>query len=406
MLKRVFYGWWIVLACFFIGLYAGFVIVYGFTAFFQPIREEFAWSYTQISLAASLRALEMAILAPVAGFLVDRFGSRMLVLCGTIMVGFGLVLLSLTQSLATFYGGFLLLGLGGSGCMPVVTTAVVANWFQRSVGKALGIMASGMGAGGLMVPLIVWLMDIYDWRGTFLILGLGMWALGIPLSFVIRNKPEHYGYLPDGKKLGDPTSHPELESKQAETGFKEAVKERSFLFMNLAEAIRMMTVTAVVTHIMPYLNILGMPRHTAGFVAGALPFFSNVGRFGFGWFSDVFDKRYVMALAFFFLGIGLLALSYVQVAWIAVLFLLLFPLGFGGGVVLRGAILRDYFGRDSFGKLIGIIMGSAAIGEVIGPALAGWTFDTLGSYQIVWLAFSGAIGMAIILILRIKQYPK
>ena len=109
---------------------------------------------------------------------------------------------------------------------------------------------------------------------------------------------------------------------------------------------------------------------------------------------------------FFFLGIGLLALSYVQVAWIAVLFLLLFPLGFGGGVVLRGAILREYFGRDSFGKLIGIIMGSAAIGEVIGPALAGWTFDTLGSYQIVWLAFSGAIGMAIILILRIKQYPK
>jgi MFS family permease len=402
MAKRIFYGWWIVIACFFLGLYVGSVIIYGFTAFFEPIRKTFGWSYTQISLAASLRGLEMGILAPVAGFLVDRFGARRLILSGTIIVGAGLILLSLAQSLALFYCSFLLLGLGGSGCMPVVTMSVVANWFQKNVGKALGLMASGMGAGGLMVPLIVRLLDIYGWRSAFIILGLGMWAIGIPLSFVIRDRPEPYGYVPDGIPSEDPGPKSPTRSNGRETGFREALRRRAFLYVNIAEAIRMMTVMGVVTHVMPYLSSLGMPRAAAGLVAGAISVFSIIGRFGFGWLGDVFDKRFVMAAAFFFLAAGVLAFSYVKATWVIFLFLLLFPVGFGGGMVLRGAILREYFGRGSFGKLIGITMGSAAVGEVIGPTFAGWTFDTLGTYNPVWLVFCGGIALAIVLITRIR----
>jgi OFA family oxalate/formate antiporter-like MFS transporter len=111
MIKKIFYGWWIVLACSLIGLYVAGTVAFGFTAFFEPIREEFGWSYTQISLAASLRGLEMGIFAPLVGFLADRFGPRKLMLWGTITVGFGLILLSLTQSIAMFYGSFLLIAL-------------------------------------------------------------------------------------------------------------------------------------------------------------------------------------------------------------------------------------------------------------------------------------------------------
>ena len=116
MIKKIIYGWWIVLACSFIGLYVGGVVHFGFTAFFEPIREEFGWSYTQISFAASLRGLEMGIFSPVVGFLVDRFGPRKLMLWGIITVGFGLILLSLTHSLAMFYAAFLLIAFGASGC--------------------------------------------------------------------------------------------------------------------------------------------------------------------------------------------------------------------------------------------------------------------------------------------------
>ena len=183
MSKRIFYGWWIVLACFLISFYVGGVIFFGFTAFFEPIRAEFGWSYAQISFAASLRGLEMGLLAPVVGFLVYRFGSRTLVLWGTIAVGSGLILLSITRSVAMFYGAFLLLAFGAGGCTSVVTMTVIANWFRKKVGLALGVMASGFGAGGIIVPFIVWSIEFFGWRTTLGILELGDVGIGSDAVF-------------------------------------------------------------------------------------------------------------------------------------------------------------------------------------------------------------------------------
>ena len=402
MFRKIFYGWWIVLACFFIGLYVGGTIFYGFTAFFEPIRREFGWTYTQISLAASLRGLEMGIFAPFVGFLADRFESRKLILWGTILVGLGLILLSLTQSLAMFYGSFLIIAFGAGGCASVVTMTLVANWFHRKVGVALGVMMSGVGVGGLMLPLIVRLIDVSGWRTIFIVLGLGMWILGIPLSFVIRNRPEQYGYLPDGEETGNPLPEIEIRNKGLEIGLRQALRMRSFWYLNSIELIRMMTVMAVITHVMPYLSSLGIPRSTGGLIAGAIPLFSIIGRFGFGWLGDVIDKRYALALSFCLMSLGLLVFCCVQVIWVACVFLLLFSPGYGGGMVLRGAILREYFGRDSFGKILGITMGCAATGGIIGPTLAGWVFDTLGSYNLVWLVSCGLAGLTILLTLKLR----
>ena len=402
MIKKIFYGWWIVLACSLIGFYVGGVIFFGFTAFFEPIREEFGWSYAEISFAISLRGLEMGLFAPLVGFLVDRFGSRKLIFWGTIAVGFGLFLLSFTQSLAMFYSSFLLIAFGAGGCSSVVTMTAVANWFQRKVGVALGVVGAGIGAGGLLLLLIVHLIDLYQWRITLIILGLGMLALGIPLSLVIRNRPEHYGYLTDGEVPSLPVQALDIVDKGVEIGLKEAFKMRSFLYLNIVEAIRMMTIMAVVTHVMPYLSSVGMPRSSAGLVAGAIPLIGIIGRFGLGWLSDVFDKWHVMALATGLISVGTLAFGYLHVRWVIIPFLLLFPLGHGGSMVLRGSILREYFGRDSFGKMIGVIMGSAAIGGIIGPTLAGWVFDTLGSYQPIWLLFCVLTCLTMVLILRVK----
>ena len=405
MIKRIFYGWWIVLACALIGLYVAGIGFFGFTAFIEPIREEFSWSYTQISFAASLRGLEMGVFAPLVGFLADRFGPRKLIFYGIITVGFGLILLSLTQSLAMFYGSFLLLAFGAGGCTSVVTMTAVANWFHKRVGIALGVMSSGFGVGGFMIPLIVMLIDLYQWRTTLIIFGVGMWALGIPLSFVIRNRPEQYGLFPDGEVSRDQIPNPQSQGKEMEISLKEALKTRPFLYLNMAEAMRMMAIMAVITHVMPYLSSAGMPRSTAGLVAGAIPLFSIIGRFGFGWLGDIFDKRYVMSMVLCLISVGTLAFSYVHMKLVIFPFLFLFPLGYGGSMVLRGSILREYFGRDSFGKILGILMGSAAIGSIIGPTLAGWVFDTLGSYHVVWLVLSVLIGLTIVLILRIKRSP-
>jgi OFA family oxalate/formate antiporter-like MFS transporter len=403
MIKKIFYGWWIVLACFIIGLYVAGITFYGFTAFFEPLIKEFGWSYTQVSFAASLRGLEMGVFAPLIGLLVDRLGSRKVIFWGVITVAFGLFLLSSTRSLAMFYAAFLLLAFGAGGCTSVVTMAVVANWFDKNVGKALGVMASGFGASGLMVPIIVWLMEAYHWRSALIILGLGALALGVPLSFVIRNKPEPYGDFPDGKVTGGPILKEEIRPSKDRISFRQVLKNRSFLFLNLTEAIRMMAVSTLVTHVMPYFSSVGISRSKAGLVAGAIPLFSIIGRLALGWLGDVFEKRYVMALAFGLMSVGMLIFCYVQIEWIILLFLLLFPPSFGGTMVLRGSILREYFGRDSLGKMLGIVMGSASIGGIIGPTLAGWVFDVWGSYRFIWIAFSAFTAITIIMVLKIKR---
>jgi MFS family permease len=402
MIGKVFYGWWIVLACFLISLYVGAVVFFGLTAFVSPLREEFGWSYTQISFAASLRGLEMGIFAPIIGFLVDRFGSKKLLLAGAVTVGLGLLLLSQTRTLTMYYISFLLLALGAGGCTSVVTMTAVANWFHKNVGMALGVMASGFGASGLLVPLIVNLIDRYDWRVTLIILGLGMWAVGIPLSLIVRDKPEEYGHVLDGQPLKAPILDEGIRSEDTDIGFREAVKHKSFLYLNITETVRMMMVTAVVIHVMPYLSSLGVTRATSGLVAAAVPLVSIVGRFSLGWLGDLIDKRHALAITFLLMGSGLLAFCYVQVSWVIFLFLFLFPPGFGGSMVLRGAILRQYFGTASFGKLLGIIMGSASIGGIIGPTLAGWVFDTTADYRIMWFGLCGLSLLAVALTSRIQ----
>jgi sugar phosphate permease len=398
-MTKVFYGWWVVFACFFIAFYRSGTIIYGFTAFFEPIAEETGWSYTQISIAASLRGLEAGILAPVAGFLVDRFGPRRLIFFGTLTVGLGLVLLSQTNSLTMFYGAFVLLALGLSACSATVLMTAVANWFRKNTGKALGIMACGYGAGGILVPLIVQLIDLYQWRTTLIILGLGMWLLGIPLSFVIRHRLEKYGYLPDGETSVEQVSTPESQDKGV--GFKKALRNRNFWHLTIAEMMRLMIFMTVITHVMPYLSSLDISRSRAAFVATSIPLLSIIGRLGFGWLSDNFDKRYVMAGAYSLAGAGILAFSYVQTTWLIFPFLIFFSLSFGA-VVLRGVIVREYFGMAFFGKLLGIIGGIAAVGGVLGPFLAGWTYDTLGSYHPIWLIFAGISIVPVILMLAMK----
>lgn len=191
----VFYGWWIVLACYVVALYMAGTVFYSFTAFVEPFAEEFGWSYTQISLAFSLRGLEMGIFAPLIGIFIDRYGSRAAMMAGVIIVGFGMILLCLTQSLLTFYGAFLLLGLGAGGCTSVVVMTAVAHWFNKKASLALGLAAAGFGSGGLLVPVIVWMIDTFQWRTTLLILGIAAWGIGVPLSMVVRGKPEQLSLI-------------------------------------------------------------------------------------------------------------------------------------------------------------------------------------------------------------------
>jgi MFS family permease len=163
----------------------------------------------------------------------------------------------------------------------------------------------------------------------------------------------------------------------------------------------MMAVGAVVTHIMPYLNLLKIPRPTAGLIAAGVTLLSIVGRFGLGWLSDFFDKRYIIAISLALMSLGMFALCLVDVWWVMLLFLFIFPTGYGGAITLRGTLLREYFGRAVFGRLLGLVMGASAIGGMIGPTFAGYLFDTTGSYSVAWISLGIASSVTVILMLGI-----
>ncbi len=392
-MPRIFYGWWVVCACFPIGLYVSGITVYGFTAFFEPFVREFQWSYTEISFAQSLRGFEAGVFSPVIGILVDRFGSRKLILGGVILTGSAMLLLSVTRSLAMFYCSFFLLAFGATGCMGLVTMTAVANWFERRSGRAFGVMSSAFGASGLIVPLIVYLTDTFGWRTALVILGLGMWVMGIPLSFVIRKRPEAAQTPRDSQ------------DRRREGGItvRAALRNRTFLFLAAAEMMRSIAVSAVVTHVMPYLSHAGVERSVAGFVAAGIPLCSIIGRFGLGLLADSLNKKHVLVLSHSFLALGLLSFCFIETAWMVLPFLFLFSSGMGGSIVLRVALLNEYFGSGSLGRLLGIIMGAGAFGGIIGPTLAGLVFDTRGSYQFAWFGFLGLILISIIFILSLDR---
>jgi MFS family permease len=284
----------------------------------------------------------------------------------------------------------------------VVTLTAVANWFDKNVGKAMGVTVSGFGASGLIVPLIVWMISAFGWRSTLIILGIGMWIIGIPAAFVMRDKPEDNDNPPRGAKVDMGEQLSQRQRHAAPFRYKEIFKKKSFMYVNLAEMLRLMVLMAVVTHIMPYLSTLEISRTSSGLMAAGIPLLSITGRFGFGWLGDHFEKKYIMAISYSLMGLGMLALCYVQITGVIYVFLLMFSNGFGGITALRGALLREYYGRHNFGKLIGIMLGFGACGGIVGPTAAGWVFDRMQSYYSVWLAFSALIGLAIILILKIE----
>lgn len=400
---KVFYGWWIVAGHFFYSLLMGGFIILGFTAFFQPIVDEFGWSYAHISLATSLRGIEAGLFSPFVGFLVDRWGPRRLVFIGAILTGLSLIFLSYVNSLGLFYLGFALISIGLIGGSPTVAMPAIANWFRKKLGIAAGISTSGFACGGLLIPFVAKLIDVYDWRTALVILGIITCVLGIPLSLLFRHKPEQYGYLPDGEKSTINTTDEAFESAkkiEADFGTKSVVRSSTFWKLVVSMTFNYIAISAVVVHIMPYLNSVNISRSAGSFVAATVSLLGIIGRLSSGWLSDKFNKKKV-AIGFFAMSVlGLLCMSYIsrEAIWLIVPFVMLFGIGWGGNVTIRVILLREYFGKSNFGSIMGLMMGIIAWGGLVGPIFVGWVYDNCANYQIAWLSLTAIVFLGMVLV--------
>ena len=195
--KKIFYGWWIVIAGTIVNAVATGTYWHGFGAFFDPIVDEFKWSRALTSIAPALQRSEGAAFGPFVGVAIINFGPRNVMLFGIILCGIGFITLSNTNSLLWFFISTSILTLGLTfGTFLVVSTSV-ANWFIQKRALALSAASTGSGFGGFLVPALIWLISVQGWRNSLEIIGIGFLIIGIPCALVMRSKPEDYGMFPD-----------------------------------------------------------------------------------------------------------------------------------------------------------------------------------------------------------------
>jgi MFS family permease len=392
----MFYGWYIVSACVLITMYLSGTVTMGFTTIFDPVASEMGWSYTQISFAASLRGFEVGLLVPISGMIMDRWGPRRLVFGGLIITSAGMLMLSQVHSLSMFYAAFGLVCVGMSTSPATLLMSAVANWFRRNEGLAMGVTASGVSLGGLLIPVMTYFVDAHGWRQTMVIAGLGVWAFLLPLSLLLRHKPELYGALPDGEAAGNlerknPSIH--VSKRILNVGAKEALVQPVFWIMASAFVCHVMAVTAITTHIMPFFSSIGIERAQSGLIVSAVPLIGIFGRVGFGWLGDLIDRIKVATLALALSGLGVFIFMYVTAdrPSLIILFVLVFGIGWGGTVPMLSGLVIQFFGRHRMGTIIGCVGSVMMLGILAGAPLAGWTFDMKGSYRTAWFVLGAML---------------
>ena len=405
---NIFYGWWIVLATSLIHCWGAGTFFYGFTAFFNPLVDEFGWSYSATSVAASIRSIEGGIASPLVGIAADRFGARRLLLFGSIVTGFGFLLFSQINSLASFYLVFFLLSIGSSFLFPVPGWTAVVGWFDKKRGLALGILSGAIGVGGCFVYLTNTLIVLYGWRTALVIIACGMWGIGIPCALVVRHRPESYGLTQDGAppEPSDPktTSNGSRRTPGTQQGYslRQAMKTQAYWGIAFATTISAGSVHAVVVHVMPHLISLDFTRQKAGLAAALIVIISVLGRFGMGWYSSRIDSRKLLAFAFVLQGLGLIFLAGALNVWWVFAFIATLGPGYGGVITLRLTVQAQYFGNAAFGAIQGSFMAIMMAGTISSPLLTGLCFDLLGSYKTAWFILAGMNLAVIPLILKIK----
>jgi sugar phosphate permease len=401
---KVFYGWWIVTASTLLMFYVPGVINQGFTAIFQPIVDEFGWSYAQVSFGAMLRGLECGLLAPLVGYLVDRFGPRKVVFAGTFITALGLFSLSRINSLGGFYGSFVLIAVGMSGSVGTVFLTTASYWFDKKIGLAIGLIGAGAGFSGFLVPVITFLVDTYDWRRALFILSISVIVVGVPAALLLRHKPEQYGCLPDGavSTTSDsrikPATSDGTRTMVLTTG--QVLKTRVFWQLGLASTLIAVVTSSVMTHIMPYMSSVGISRTFSSMVVLVMSLVSMGGRLSSGWLGDRFNTKRVYIYFLLMMVLGTVTFAYIIPGrtGVLILFVILYGVGAAGNMTLRPVLLRKYFHSGKFGTILGIADMMMMLGQA-GVPVAGWAFDTWGSYHGIWLVFSVVIILGIVMVI-------
>jgi MFS family permease len=406
----LFYGWYMVAAGSAMQFLQAGLMTQSFGAYVAVLQAERGWSKTALSGAAALQQMETAILGPVLGWFIDRFGPQGMIRVGIVVFGLGLMLLSQTDTLPMFYGAFLVVALGSSLCGFFPVNISIINWFERWRARALSSLSIGLALGGITVPLVAWSLQSFGWRATAFGSGVIAIVVGLPLAMMIRRRPEDHGLTVDGLPPKTPETTQELRAFSLERDFtaREAVRTPAFWLLSLGHGFALLVVHAVSVHSISHMNQgLGYSVEQAALVYTLLTI-SQIGGVGIGWLiGDRYKKRLIAAACMLMHAAGLLMLAYAVNVAMVVAFAVLHGAAWGLRGPFMQAIRADYFGRSAIGMILGLSFMIIVIGQIGGPMIAGILADLTGDYRLGFtiIALLAALGSLFFILARKPKRP-
>lgn len=413
-LNGLFYGWRMIAAGCVMRMLGGGFHLYGFTIFFLPITNELGLSRAATSLVFSLARAEGAIEGPLAGYMIDRYGPRPMMLAGILLSGLGYMLLATVHS----YAAFLIVYLGvislsfSAGFMH--SPMVLANsWFIRRRAMAMTLISSAIGIGGtLITPILAFAVSQWGWRYGAFIAGVGLIVAGVPVALYVKRSPESMGLVPDGvtptseQKLkasnnGEATSEREHDH---EFTLKQALKTAAFWKLILATTTRVGVYNSITVHFVPIMVWRGASEAKAAAMLATMALMSLPSHLLVGWIADRVNKPGLMASCMLLGAVAVAILAYGDGEWALWVFTLLFTF-VEALFPVSWATVGDYFGRKHFATIRGSMSFFYLWGPALGPVITGFVYDRHQSYAPLMNAYIAVALVAGLLYASLRQ-PK
>jgi MFS family permease len=377
------------------------IALYGLPFFYDHMVREFGWTRAQVT---SGNAISKLLVGPLfgfaAGWVVDRFGPRRLMIAGILMAGIALAGLGSITTLTGFYFFYLFNALGYVCGGPLPNQVLLSRWFTAARGRAMGFAYLGIGLGGAIVPfLAVGLTERFGWQGALRVLGALIVVAALPMALFVKESPPD-----EARAAGTPT--PAVgEPQRAPIGA--VFRAPAFYLLLIGSMCSIAAVGGTNQHLKLFLSLdHDFTQGDAARVASLVLAASLVGRLGMGWLADRFPKKHVMLLIYLLVASAIPLLFLTPTPATIYLFAAVFGLGLGGEYMVIPLMAAELFGVRVLGRAMGVILTADGVAEALAPVLVGRLRDVNGNYATgfaVLIAFALAGAIAVALLPRVRR---
>jgi len=396
----MFYGWKLCFLCSLGNLMLQGCAMYGMNAFMEPLTEMYGWSRTGLSVSMGIAALVSFASVPLLGTVAMRFPLRHVMTAGALLGTLSLIMMGQTASLPLFTVFFTLLWISGQCCGGMVANALMCNWFVHHRGKAFGFANIGTSASGAIVPFLALVcVSLWGVAPAFAILGLAT-ALLAPLCYwLIRDKPQTLGLLPDGAAAGTPLPAP---SSRQDTSVRAMLHRPEVYYLGLGFGLGLMCASGIMSQLKPRFSELGLTSYHAMLLASLAAAFCAVSKFAWGWLCDK-TSPLLVSRVLLFSNILVLAAALLPLGGIGlVLFSATLGTCCGGYWTVLPSVVSYYFGSDCFLAAYRFISFFVILKSVAYPIL-GLSYDTTGSYDAGYMVYIVLVSAGLGLLMLVNE---